>query len=313
MQMNSSDAQQGQALVEVLVLATALVPLLLAVPLVAKYQDVRLAAIAASRTAAFECSARPDACGEEALQAAVADDLRRRHFSSHHRDLLSADGVPDGAPAEQRNRFWVDRRGGGLLAKPSDVSLGVATGRSDAADGASNRAAGGGAGGVSGAVGATSGLVGPGAFGLDVGGGLITSHVQARVSLNRTLAQWLQKPEGMRLVLTGKTAVLVDAWNATSGKGGEPRSLQSRLEQGRRLPELADTLAMFGDAAGASPAGTGSSIAGAGTEGAIDVLYAPIRTLITSPLLAPVEPRGSLFRYHEIDVDLIPADRIGEP
>ena len=52
---------------------------------------------------------------------------------------------------------------------------------------------------------------------------------------------------------------------------------------------------------------------GAGAEAAIDVLYAPIRTLITSPLMAPVEPRGSLFRYHEVDVDVVPADRLVTP
>ena len=50
--------------------------------------------------------------------------------------------------------------------------------------------------------------------------------------------------------------------------------------------------------------------AGAGPEELIDLLYSPIRLLITSPLLAPVEPRGRLFRYHEIDVDVVPRDRL---
>lgn len=306
MQIRTTANGKGQALVEVLVLAAALLPLLLAIPLIAKYQDVRHAAIAASRTAAFECSVRPDACGGEPLHAAVVNDLQRRHFGSHHRDLLSVDGMPADAPEEQRNRFWVDRRGTGLIANPSDISLQIGTNRSDAADGAWGRAVGGGAG-------APVGKVGPGVFGLDAGGGLITTRVSARVSLNRTLAHWLRKPEGMQLDLSGKTAVLVDAWNASSGKGTEPDSLQSRLEQGRRLPELADPVARFGDAAGALPAGSSGSLTGAGTEELIDVLYTPIRFLIAGPLLAPVEPRGALFRYHEVDPDLVPADRVGEP
>jgi hypothetical protein len=281
--------QQGQALVEALVLAAALIPLLLAVPLIAKYQDIRHAAIAASRTAAFECSVRPDDCGEGQARATIAADLRRRHFARHDRDLLSADDMSDDAPLSERNRFWVDRRGASLLASASDVELQLDVGSSDAAGRAWLRA-GADAGGnlaADAAADAMSALAGPAAFGLDIGYGLSAARVQAGVSLSRTLAQWLQRPEGMRLTLSGKTAVMVDAWNASSGKGTGSRSFESRVEQGRRLP-------------------------GSGEE-AFDLLYAPIRQLITGPLLAPIEPRGNLFRYHEIDVDIVPEDRVGEP
>ena len=51
--MTRRRGQGGQSLVEAAVLAAALVPLLLAVPLLAKYQDLRHAAIAASRSAAL--------------------------------------------------------------------------------------------------------------------------------------------------------------------------------------------------------------------------------------------------------------------
>jgi hypothetical protein len=295
------DAQRGQALVETVVLAAALVPLLLAVPLIAKYQDIRHAAISASRTAAFECSVRPQACAEPQTQAVLADALRRRHFARHDHDLLSDDAMADNAPAGERNRFWVDRRGAYLLADSSDVAVRVNVGQSDAARGAWDRA-----GGVSGAA---SMLAGPQAFGLQVEQGMVTAQVRARVSMNRTLTQWLARPEGMGLALTGKSAVIVDAWNASMGKGGDARSFEARLEQGRRLPGLGGGAAML-DAAGlAAPAGALRPADG-GPEAVIDSLYAPIRLLITGPLLAPVEPRGALFRYHEIDVDLVPADRI---
>lgn len=310
--MNESTAQRGQALIEVLVLSAALVPLLLAVPLIAKYQDIRHAAVAASRTAAFECSVRLDGCAEPGMQLAMANDLRRRHFASHNRDLMSADGLPEDAPAEERNRFWVDRRGAALLAKASDVSLGFAAGRSDAVGGALRRGADAAGKGARGPAGLMSSLAGPGNFGLDAAGGLVTTQVRASVSLNRTLAQWLQKPEGMQLGLAGRTAVMVDAWNASSGTGSEPRSFHSRLEHGRRLPDIGDAAADFGGALRAAPAGAVGSPGNGGTEEAIDLLYAPIRSLITGPLLAPVEPNGSLFRYHEIDVEVVPADRIGE-
>jgi hypothetical protein len=127
------------------------------------------------------------------------------------------------------------------------------------------------------------------------------------------LAQWLARPEGMRLALTGKSAVIVDAWNASAGKGEDPRSFRSRVEQGRRLPDLGDAAGMLDLAGQAAPAGALAAMGGAGPEEAIDLLYSPIRHLITGPVLAPVEPRGNLFRYHEIDVDVVPSDRIRQP
>jgi hypothetical protein len=292
----ASRAQRGQSLVEVVVLAAALVPLLLAIPLLAKYQDIRQAAIAASRNAAFECSVRPDACGQPPAQAALADGLRRRHFARHDHDLLSDDAIADDAPAAQRNRFWVDRRGEALLADFSDVAVRVTVGESDALQGAWREGG--------------ANPAGPAAFGLDAANGMVTAQVRARVSLQRTLAQWLARPQGMALALTGKTAVIVDAWNASAGKDADPRSFQSRVELGRRLPGLGDAAGMLAAAGQAAPAGVLGTSAGAGPEELIDLLYSPIRFLITGPLLAPVEPRGRLFRYHEIDVDVVPQDRL---
>jgi hypothetical protein len=117
----------------------------------------------------------------------------------------------------------------------------------------------------------------------------------------------------MALGLSGRTAVLVDAWNASSGKGLEAGSFQSRLQRGWRLPGLGDAAGMLGEAIGLAPAGALDVAGDAGAEAAIDALYAPIRALISGPLMAPVEPRGSLFRYHEVDVDVVPADRVAAP
>ena len=179
--------QRGQALVEALVLAAALLPFLLAVPLVAKYQDIRHAAIAAARTAAFECSIRPDACEDPSAEAAAAGDLRRRHFARHGRDLLSNDAPEEPAPPGERNRFWVDRRGAPLLARFDDVRLDVAAASSDAIAGAAARW--------------NSGPfpAGPDAFGLSPEAGLATARVQASVSVGRSLAQWLDRPEGLQM------------------------------------------------------------------------------------------------------------------
>ena len=306
--------QRGQSLVEAVVLAAALVPLLLAIPLLAKYQDLRHAVIAASRSAAFECSVRPDECagGTQAGQATLADDLRRRHFARHDHDLLSNDALADDPPAEQGNRFWVDRRGERLLAAPADVALGIDASGLDAARGAWSRGAGAGPAGAASRFGMAFAAA-PGVFGLELEDGLVAASVRAHVSLDRTLADWLDKPQGMALALTGRTAVLVDAWNASSAKGDEATSFQSRLERGWRLPGLGEAAGMLGEVQRSAPSGSLGTARDAGAEEAIDILYAPVRTLITSPLMAPVEPRGSLFRYHEIDVDVVPADRLGAP
>ena len=309
--MAAHGRQLGQALVEVVVLAAALVPLLLAVPLIAKYQDMRHAAIAASRSAAFECSVRPDDCaaGDEGGQARLAGDLRRRHFARHDRDLLSNDALADDANPTERNRFWVDRRGMPLLAAASDVSLDVQPGKLDAARGAWARGA------VTPTSGAGFGMAAaaPAVFGLHLDQGLLTASVRARVSLNRTLADWLEKPEGMALGLPGRTAVLVDAWNASSAKGTEARSFQSRVRRGWRLPGLGESAGLLGEAGRSAPAGALEVAGDVDPEAIIDTLYAPIRTLITGPLMAPVEPRGSLFRYHEVDVEVVPPDRVAAP
>jgi len=153
----------------------------------------------------------------------------------------------------------------------------------------------------------------PGRFGLELENGLVTAGIRAHVSLHRKLADWLDRPQGLALALTGRTAVLVDAWNASSGKGAETTSFQSRLERGWRLPGLGEAAPMLGEAARTAPSGSLGANRDAGAEEAIDILYTPIRTLITSPLMAPVEPRGSLFRYHEIDVEVVPTDRLGTP
>lgn len=316
--------QFGQAMVETVVLAAALVPLLLAIPLLAKYQDIRHAAVAASRTAAFECSVRPDSCAGSSGEAALADDLRRRHFARHDRDLFTADAMAQDAPGVERNRFWVDRRGANLLASPSDVTVNLRAGDSDALQGAWSRGAAGapGSGGSAGSAGSIGSAgsaalavaaAGPGAFGLETGKGLLTAQVRARVSVDRTLAQWLARPEGMRLALTGKTAVIVDSWNASEAKGSDPRSFETRTELGRRLPDVGATTGILEQARRAAPAGALETPGGAGAEDVIDALYSPIRLLITGPLLAPVEPRGRLFRYHEIDVDVVPQDRVRQP
>ncbi len=303
--------QSGQALTEVLVVCLALLPLFVALPLLARFQDIRLATIAASRSAAFDCTVRFERCAQSAAQGPMADDLRRRHFARHDRDVLSLDAMALEPPIEERNRFWVDRRGQPLLASPADVALAITASSSDALDGAladgarrTSRAGG--------VVDAISDLAGPGAFGLEVSEGLLTARVRARIGAGYSLADWLRRPESLALALTGKTVVLTDAWNATGVDGGESRSVRSRVDEGRRLPTLGDGHNLVQAATGLALPGLPTALAQAEPEDLLDALYLPARELISGPLLRPIQPRGRLFRYHEVDLDLVPPDRLAE-
>lgn len=302
--------QVGQALTEVLVVALALIPILLAMPLLAKFQDMRIASVSASRTAAFDCTVRFEQCRNGAEVAPLADDLRRRHFARHDRDILSRDAMANAAPPSERNGFWVDRRGAALLGDFTDVALQVQAAQSDAIEGAWSGALGHAGTNV---LNALSDAVGPGSFGLEPGAGLITARVQARIGAGRTLAAWLTRPDGLALTLAGRTAVMTDAWNASAATGAGDRTISARVDQGRRLPTLGEARAVLGAAIGSAPPGAMPGIDALEPEDALAVAYLPVRELITGPLLAPVEPRGHLFRFHEVDVDLVPADRIGQP
>jgi xylulose-5-phosphate/fructose-6-phosphate phosphoketolase len=83
--------QRGQALVEALVAMIALVPLMLLVVLLGKFQSMQQATIAASRTLAFECTVRPGDCSDAPARAMLAEDARRRHFGRIDREIFTAD------------------------------------------------------------------------------------------------------------------------------------------------------------------------------------------------------------------------------
>ena len=87
--------QRGQALAETLVASLALLPLLVAVAAIGKLLDARHTTIAASRTAAFECTVRTDECARASGRDTIRDEVRRRHFMRDDREVLTADSAPD--------------------------------------------------------------------------------------------------------------------------------------------------------------------------------------------------------------------------
>jgi len=272
-------AQSGQALVEALVAMIALVPLMLLVVLLGKFQSMQQATIAASRTLAFECTVRPDDCSEAPARATLAEEARRRHFGRIDREIFTADTLGDAASAQERNPLWTDRRAQPLLERYSDVSIEVRPSRFDA--------------GRSTAIGRAAGeagmlldrLAGPSRFGLSLDRGLATSLLHVRVSPSQKGNEGLDRLDSLPLLMHARVALVTDAWNASGPYGRAPHSVQSRVEAGQRVDPVHE--AAFR---------TGYQL-----------------TLWSMQLMdvAGLEPRASDFRPHETDVDRVPVDRIG--
>ena len=260
---------RGQALVETLVFALALLPMLVGLVFVTRYQNIRQATVAGSRSAAFDCTVRPQTCGSAADQALLVGEGWQRHLSDGRTVLRSLGAVGD--EPLRRNAFWVDRRQQSLVEGMEAVSLDVVREAGDTTVKIAD---------------AALGL--PGHFGLRLGDDLVTADVRTRVSNGRRLSDWLVRPQGIELELAGRTAILVDNWNASEGHGRAERSVETRVARGSEPPVP-------------------------GFTAVVDGGYLPIRTLITSPLLEPFEPNGRRFDYHQWDVDRVPADRLPEP
>lgn len=112
---------QGQALTEFIVVLLALVPLILLMPVIAKYQDIAHATQMASRYAAFEAITRNDGSGSFKPESQLADEVRRRFFSNSDAPVKTNDTAGDFKA--NRNLFWSDPKGDPLIKKFSDVQV----------------------------------------------------------------------------------------------------------------------------------------------------------------------------------------------
>lgn len=114
--------QRGQALTEFLVVAFALVPLFLLMPVLAKVQDMAHSTQMAARYAAFEAMARHPGAGGFKPEAQLTDELRRRFFSNTEAPIKTGDGADE--VEAQRHAFWRRPDGSPLIRSFTDVRLG---------------------------------------------------------------------------------------------------------------------------------------------------------------------------------------------
>lgn len=265
----------GQALVELLVALIALLPLFFGMAWLAKVLDLQQATIAGARALAFECTVRLDACRDADGHPELAVETRRRFFAAHRFGLRSDDAAAGEPGVAERNAMWVDRSGNALLERFEDVTVSVGPARFDSP---LAFAAG------QGAADLVSRLGGPGRFGLQLGGGFVEARVETVVSRSAPADGWVARLMSMPLSLGARLTVLTDAWNASGPYGEAADSVETRVAAGARLP-VADPL--------------------------IDAGWLGVRGLLAVADFLQVEPSASSLRWHEVDVDLVPPDRLG--
>jgi hypothetical protein len=272
--------QRGQALIESLVAASVLVPLLILGLYLAKVQSVQQSSIAASRALAFECQISFVACGNFSSNSVLADEVRRRHFMHPSLPVFSGEAANDGAAIGAKQMLWNSHRGTALLESYADVGFRIDPDTFNAGSGVAGNL---GQSIATNALNLVSAIAGPSRFGLNWQGGLIDAKVQANLSKSSASNSLVASLDAIPLSMKAHTATLTDGWNASSAVGGESSSTQTRVDQGRKLPLL---------------------------EPAVDILYAPTRAFIWVAEGAQVEPQARRFKYHEVDVSVVPPDRL---
>ncbi|MGH8806354.1 MAG: hypothetical protein ACREX0_00575 [Noviherbaspirillum sp.] len=131
--MNAMLHPRGQALTEFLIVAFALIPLFLLMPVIAKYQDIAHSTQVASRYVAFDAITRNDSTSSWKPEAQLAAEVRRRFFSNSDAPIKTNDTA--GNFLAHQNLFWRKPDGESLisdLASDVTISFGEAQGSSHA-------------------------------------------------------------------------------------------------------------------------------------------------------------------------------------
>lgn len=271
--------QSGQALLET-VMVGALLSVAMALVLIwAKLQSIDQASAAATRAVAFECAASRSACSTAARSDGVARAVLRRVLGEGDRQVLSGDTMAAEHDRSVTRAFWTGLDGRPMLASPSVILPARGTQRFDAGFNVASSA--------HGASPASTDLLdraGPGRFGLDPRAGLEVTRLQLQ-----TLSIWpgpsgAATPSRQALSFHGRSAILADAWNASDVHGDSIGSLNDRVRAASRL---------------ASP-----------VETALSSGYQLSRSGLSAAAALGLEPLGRHFKPGQVDVTIVPSDRV---
>lgn len=202
----------GQATAEFVVLALALIPLLVLIPYIARYQDISHTTLLASRYAAFDAINYDfDDVSRWKTEEKLADEVRRRYFSNPGAAVKTGDTA--GEFKAHRNPFWHDPNGDPLIRNFADITISRSKWRNEENYSTTDRNS------------SSSDHDGDPFILMDIHGNRSFNLKARGIYRASTSVQLANLPEGLKfyepfdsidLSMTRTTALLIDPWTAKS-------------------------------------------------------------------------------------------------
>ena len=293
-------------MIETILFSMVMVPFFVFTVWLGNLADLRLQTGEAARQLAFECTVRtPECLGTDDAQG-LNQAVRIRSFANVTGPVDGRGEVRD-APVDQSDLGGHrDRRGIGLLSRYEDVAMRVEPSRFDAglsqALGQAGRS-------IANAAQTLSKVSGPDHFALALTGGLFVAKVETMASARSTSIPatasnvgfnangparwvgggWRDGLEPWPIRLQARAAILTDPWAASMPQGADFRSVEQRLTSAWRVP----------------------SIGGLPSDSLLSAWSQPVQLFLKGANALGLEPSADQFRYHHIEWDRVPADRLG--
>jgi hypothetical protein len=205
--------QHGQALTEFLVASVAILPLLLLIPVIAKYQDINHTTLAASRYVAFDATQRNDINNHWKTEQQQADEVRRRFFSNPEAAIKTQDAA--GNFKAHQNLFWRTPHDEPLI---KDVQKDIVIHYGEGSNSQPQN-------GFTSASDTTPFVL---ARQLELNSrGLFTPHVQVNLANLPSGLKFYEPFDTLNLSISRSTTLLLDPWNSRSPQATENKLLHS--------------------------------------------------------------------------------------
>lgn len=231
----------GQALTEFLVVALALVPLFLLMPLIAKYQDIAHQTQMASRYVAFDAAARNEWQNTWKDPAQLAAEVRRRFFSNPDAPIKTNDTA--GNFDAHRNLFWRGPANEPLIADfDADVAISFGTNAGGSQAAGFNVSKDGDPFNKLGGTAAATNI----ADQLDLkAAGIFTGNVSVTLANTPAFLKSYEPFDKINLVVTRHTSVVVNGWDADAPHTVVDRIDSKLLVPGTQLRQIAPIVGGF--------------------------------------------------------------------
>jgi len=289
-------------MIETILFSMVMVPFFVFTVWLGNLADLRLQTGEAARQLAFECTVHTPECVGTADSRDLNQAVRIRSFASVTGPVDGKAGVRGARLAQSDHR---DRRGSALLERYEDIGIRVEPSRFDAglsqALGQAGRS-------MANAAETLSKVSGPDHFGLSLTGGLAVAKVETMTSARSTSSSapvsnigfsassparwmsggWRDGLDPWPVRLQARAAILTDPWAASMPQGADFQSVERRLTSAWRVP----------------------SIGGLPSDALLSAWSQPVRLFLKGANTLGLEPSADQFRYHQIEWDRVPTDRL---